>query len=234
MNTSSHGLDVFNRPFTRCMQQACSNESKYLLLVHPKSGRRNKSPHDWKSKKFGGSDTDRGNRQFRWILPRVIFSVNPKNARSRFKNSEPLSEQKATNINLSLVLSFRNRWSPDVGFPDISLASLPAPWYKIRQNRGAGFLIRLYLSFSWPHENPNTKFALRLPLIFEQRKSTPSLVWEKMCSLCLCMRLSLEERFVLSGQFSQLYDVRLQGCNFLFHDFIFLSLQGQFPALCSP
>ena len=139
MNTSSHGLDVFNRPFTRCMQQACSNESKYLLLVHPKSGRRNKSPHDWKSKKFGGSDTDRGNRQFRWILPRVIFSVNPKNARSRFKNSEPLSEQKATNINLSLVLSFRNRWSPDVGFPDISLASLPAPWYKIRQNESTRF-----------------------------------------------------------------------------------------------
>ena len=40
-------------------------------------------------------------------------------------------------------------------------------------------MIRLYLSFSCGHENPNTKFALRLPLIFEQRKSTPPLVLRK-------------------------------------------------------
>lgn len=55
----------------------------------------------------------------------------------------------------------------------------PAPWHKMKQNRGTVFLIHLHLSFSWPHENPNAKLALCLPLIFEQRKSTPSLVLRK-------------------------------------------------------
>ena len=162
-----------------------------------------------------------------WKLNRSAFCVFVQSNHERTTNRERTKRKSVFAVRKCHKMSqSRFRWFAAVSLTDISFASLPAPWHKMKQNRGTVFLIHLHSSFSWPHENPNAKLALRLPLIFEQRKSTPSLVWEKMCFLCLCV--------VLSGQFSQLYDVRLQGCNFLFHDFIFLSLQGQFPALCSP
>lgn len=147
----------------------------------------------------------------------------------RFKNS--VSEQ--------VICCYKFDWhqlcKPALLGDDLTPTCKPAPWHKMKQNRGAG----LFRSACIYHFRDSTKtitqsspYACRSFLSSE--KAHPLSFWEKMCFLCLCMRLSLEERFVLSGQFSQLYDVRLQGCNFLFHDFILLPLQGQFPALCSP